>query len=285
MGSEIGGKGVELRRIQAVSEYLPMVDREDADGEFYDAVAENGEEIYAVCVRDSAVGLCCASGGGADGFLYVYIFPPHRGRGYGREAVRMAEGRMRSPKLESITTCYDCGNEAARKFARVCGYVRGFSSAYMKYQGGPFEEKPLPVRRYRDEDYAQAQKLSAEAFHQMRVGTGCFPDSVPEAPSAEMRRHWADTAAERYVYVLEDELVGYADLDGAELSCVAIKISRQGQGLGKAFVQFLVNRLLEKGHREPFLYCVVGNKARRLYDSLGFRETARGEYAKKRMKI
>lgn len=284
MEHEMDGKGVEIRRIQAVSEYLPMMDRGDADPEFYGAVAENDEEIYAVRARDTVVGLCCISGD-ADGFLYVYIFPRYRGRGYGWAAVGRAEGKMRSPNLESITTCYDCGNEAAREFARACGYVRGFSSAYMKYQGGPFEEKPLPVRQYRDEDYAQAQKLSAEAFHQMRVGTGCFPDSVPEVPSAEMRRHWADTAGERYVYVLEDELVGYADLDGAELSCVAIKISRQGQGLGKAFVRFLVNRLLEKGHGEPFLYCVVGNKARRLYDSLGFREAACGEYAKKRMKI
>ena len=284
MGTEVGGKDVEIRRIPAVSEYLPMVKREDADAEFYGAVAENDEEIYAVCGRNTVVGLACISGD-ADAFLYVYVFPRYRGRGYGRAAVRAIEGQMRSPNLESITTCYASGSEAAREFAEVCGYVRGFSSAYMKYRGGPFEEKPLPVRQYRDEDYGEAQRLSAEAFHQMRVGTGCFPDSVPETPSAEMRRHWAETAGERYVYVLEDELVGYAHIDGAELSCVAIKISRQGQGLGREFVKFLVNRLLEKGHREPFLYCVVGNKARHLYDSLGFREAARGEYAKKRVKI
>lgn len=284
MERKMDGKDVEIRKIQAVSEYLPMMDRGDADAEFYGAVAENDEEVYAVCVWDSVVGLCCISGD-ADGFLYVYIFPQYRGHGYGRAAVRTAERQMCSPNLESITTCYDINNETAREFAKMCGYRKGFSSAYMKYQGGLFEEKPLPVRPYRDEDYAEAQTLSAEAFHQMRVGTGCFPDSVPEGPSAEMRRLWAETAEERYVYVLGDEIVGYGHIDGAELSCVAIKTSRQGEGLGRGFVQFLVNRLLEKGHNEPFLYCVVGNKARRLYDSLGFQEAARGEYAKKRVKI
>lgn len=283
MQSELDVKDVKICKTQTVSEYLPMMNEEDADAEFYGAVSENDEDVYAVCDQDEVVGLSYMIGG-AEGFLYVYIFPQYRNRGYGWAAARMSERRMDSSKLESVTTCYDRNNEAAREFARACGFVKEFSSAYMKYKGELFEEKILPVRQYRDEDYGEAQKLSAEAFHQMRLGTGCFPDSIPEEPSAEMRQHWADTAEERYVYVLGDEIVGYAHIDGAELSCVAIKVARQGEGLGREFVQFLVNRLLEKGYNEPFLYCVVGNKARHLYDSLGFRKAACGEYAKKRMK-
>lgn len=283
MGNEMDAKGVKICKIQTVSAYLPMVDEADADAEFYGAVSENDEDVYAVCDQDEVVGLSYMSGD-VKGFLYVYIFPQYRNRGYGRAAVRLSERQMGSSKLESIATCYDINNEAAREFAAACGFVKEFSSAYMKYKGELFEEKMLPVRQYRDEDYGEAQKLSAEAFHQMRLSTGCFPDSVPEAPSAAMRQQWADTAEERYVYVLGDEIVGYAHIDGGELSCVAIKTSRQGEGLGRVFVKFLVNKLLGKGCREPFLYCVVGNKARRLYDSLGFRETARGEYAKKRVK-
>lgn len=276
-------KGVKICKIQAVSDYLPMMDEEDADAEFYGAVSENDEDVYAVCNRDEVVGLSYIIGD-TEGFLYVYIFPKYRNRGYGRAAVRLSERQMDFSKLESITTCYDINNEAAREFARACGFVKEFSSAYMEYSGERFEEKILPIRQYRDEDYVQAQKLSAEAFHKMRVGTGCFPNSVPAGPNAEMRRRWADTARDRYVYVLGDEIVGYACLDGAELSSVAIKITRQGGGLGREFVRFLVNRLLEKGCGKPYLYCVVGNKARHLYDSLGFREAACGEYAKKRVK-
>lgn len=280
MQNEMDAKGVRIREIQTASEYLSMIDAGDADAEFYGAVSENDEDVYAVCRQDEIVGLSyiCEE---ANAFLYVYIFPKYRNQGYGRAAARMSERRLDASKLRDITTCYDVNSETARKFAEACGFKKEFSSAYMEYTGGAFEERPLPIRQYRDEDYAQAQKLSAEAFHKMRVGTGCFPNSAPEEPSAEMRRHWADTAGDRYVYVLGDEIVGYACLDGGELSCVAIKISRQGKGLGKGFVRFLVNRLLEKGYGKPYLYCVVGNKARFLYDSLGFREAACGEYAKK----
>ena len=283
MGNEMDAKDVKICKIQAVSAYLPMVDKADADAEFYGAVSENDEDVYTVCAQDEVVGLSQIVSD-TEGFLYVYIFPRYRNRGYGRAAAGLLERRLDTSKMKDITTCYDVNSEAARKFAEACGFKKEFSSAYMRYKGGAFEEKPLPVRQYRDEDYGEAQRLSAEAFHQMRLSTGCFPDSAPEKPSAEMRQRWAETADERYVYVLGDEIVGYAHIDGGELSCVAIKIARQGEGLGREFVQFLVNRLLEKGYREPFLYCVVGNKARHLYDSLGFREAACGEYAKKRVK-
>ena len=59
------------------------------------------------------------------------------------------------------------------------------------------------------------------------------------------------------------------------------KIARQGEGFGRGFVTFLTNRLLEKG--EARLWCLVGNdKARKLYESLGYRETDRAEYSFKR---
>ena len=286
MRNTVGERAVEICKIQSVSQYFPQIDAKDADAEFYEAVAGNGEDIYGLRRENEIVGLCCIAteADGTAGFLYVYIFPKCRNREHGRAAAEAAEQRMDSPKLRTITTCWDIRSEAARSFAEACGYKKEFSSAYMKYQGEAFAEKELPIRRYQDRDFAEAQRLSAEAFHEMRVSTGCFPDSAPEEPSAEMRRHWADTAEDRYVYALGDEIVGYAHIDGAELSCVAIKISRQGEGLGREFVRFLVNRLFERGHREPFLYCVVGNRARHLYESLGFREAACSEYGKKCVK-
>ena len=130
----------------------------------------------------------------------------------------------------------------------------------------------------------EAQVLNAEAFHKMGLETGWFPKSVPESPSAEMRELWKNTADERYVYVLDDEIIGYAHIDGTELADVSIKISHQGKGYGTKFIKFLLNILLEKGYNEPFLYCVVGNKARCLYESLGFKEVTCNEYAKKNLK-
>ena len=143
-------------------------------------------------------------------------------------------------------------------------------------------DEGLPVRQYEDGDFTDVFALSAQAFHKMRLETGCFPDSAPEEPSDEVRKRWAESPEERFVYVTDHEIVGYAHLDGPELDSVSIKISQQGKGFGKRFVQYLVNLILEKETGAPSLWCVAGNdKARRLYDAVGFEERFRQEFAVK----
>ena len=160
-----------------------------------------------------------------------------------------------------------------------------FSSDCMVYSGSPFPSEDLPIRGYRDADYPAAHALTALAFHRMRLSTGSFPDSVPEAESGEMRRHWADTAGERLVYELDGKLVGYAHMEGAELDCVAVEPERQGAGIGRGLVRHAVNGILSAGHDGVFLYCVAGNRrARRLYDGLGFRTVYRNDYGVKSLK-
>ena len=71
--------------------------------------------------------------------------------------------------------------------------------------------------------------------------------------------------------------------EDAELDSVSIKPPLQGKGYGRTFVRFLTDRILEKDEGEPILWCVVGNnKARALYDSLGYRELYREDFAEKR---
>ena len=79
-----------------------------------------------------------------------------------------------------------------------------------------------------------------------------------------------------------EEIIGFAQIDGAEFSSVSIKLTHQGKGLGKEFTKFLVNRILEQGDETPYLYCIVGNdKAHKLYESLGFQEVSCNAYAEK----
>ena len=60
----------------------------------------------------------------------------------------------------------------------------------------------------------------------------------------------------------------YAD-DGKKYLSDVIK----EKGLGKEFVKYMTNRLIDRGVKEPVLWCVVGNKnARHIYDSLGYKE-------------
>lgn len=310
---------IEISKIFNASEYLPQIDKNEADEDFICAVAENSEDVCAVLYRKAAVGLALLEEG-PNAFLYVYIFPPYRHRGFGKAAVLLLEqelglhdgvipdgtiqygaphdGAMQDGDIQGgaphdsaphgladISTCYRSDDPIACSFAGRCGYEKEFASDYMVYSGPRFEAAEIPVRQYRDQDYLEAQALSAEAFHRMRLGTGCFPDSAPEPPNDEERKDWADTAQERFVYRDGDEIIGYAHIRGNEISSVSVKPGCQGKGVGKAFLKYLVNTLTDTGSTDISLYCVVGNdRARRLYDSLGFVPVYRNDYAKKKRK-
>lgn len=282
MNRDTGASGIEIRKIADALNYLDKIDRTDADADFYNDVIHNRNTIYAIAGDGDTVGLCCIYDD-ADAFLYIYIFPENRHKGYGYLAACAAEWQILSTPRLRIGTAYDTRNEIAGKFAEKCGYAKKFSTAVLRYRGERFDLPVLPIRKHRDEDFHEAFALSAEAFHVMRLETGHDPNSVPYTADEEMRQHCRDTADERYIYVLGDEIVGCAHVDGAEIDNVAIKISHQGKGLGKMFVKYLVNEILDKKQDDPFLFCLSANKkARRLYDSLGFEETACNAYAVKK---
>lgn len=272
---------ITICRAKTPSAYLPNIDPHDADAEFLREAAGDAGGFFAVFCAERPVGLAQALGG-ADAFLYLYLFPAHRGKGYARAALALLERQLQSGGARKITTCYRADDARAGAFAAQSGYRRKFSSDLMRCTRLPWDVEDAHIRPYRDDDYPQAHALYAEAFHRMRVQTGCFPDSVPEQPSEQMRSHWADTARERFVYELGGEIVGYAHVERNELAAVAIQPSRQGMGIGKRFVRYLTARILAEGYPEVLLYCVVGNeRARRLYDALGFTAVQRSDYAGK----
>ena len=272
---------VTIHKIDDVSTYLPQIDYMDVDADFYNDVAKNSENIRAICVDDDVVGLCFINDD-ADSYVYVCVFKNYRNRGFGYRAVCALEQLLATS--QSISTAYNSNNEIAKKFAEKCGFVKRLSSVVMQYDGEAFELPALPIRKHRDEDFIEAYTMSAEAFHIMRLETGYFPDSIPFVPDEDVRQQCLETAEERYIYEVNNEIVGCAHIDGAELDNVAIKISHQGKGLGRLFVKYLVNEILQKGIDKPFLYCIDQNqKARQLYNSLGFKEIACNVYATKRI--
>lgn len=266
-------------------EYLPQIDRNEADSDFMHAVSENDEDIYSILHQEATVGLALLEGD-SYAFLYIYIFPIYRRRGFGKAAALLLEQKLCTYNPVEISTCYRIDDSVAHAFAKGFGYIKEFSSDYMTYSGPGFKLAAVPVRPYQDQDYLEAHFLSAEAFHLMRLSTGCFPDSVPDPPSEEARKYWADTANERLVYMSGEEIVGYAHVQGSEISSVSVKPNCQGKGMGKAFLKYIVNMLINTGCTSISLYCVVGNDhARHLYDELGFIRVYRNDYAKKKIRV
>lgn len=276
---------IEIIKLDDVTPYQEKIDCKDAEPWLWEEVSENGDEIFFIRASDAVVGTAYISDE-ARAYVYVYIFPEYRNRGYGEAAVIAAEQMIRTTPLIRIGTVYNERSEAAKRLAEKHGYLKKYSSALMQYHGEKFEEPELPVRKYRDEDFDEAATLSAEAFHVMRLSTGCFPDSVVAQATEEDRKYCAENAENEYVIELNGEIVGYGAIDGTELDEVSIRIPHQGKGLGRKFVKYLTNRILEKSEGEPTLWCVVGNvKARNLYDSLGFKEIYRDDFAEKKFGV
>ncbi len=282
MKNHIPGDNIEIRKAENPSKYLPRIPRVDTEADFYSEVEENSGEIYEISVCGEVIGLAYIEDD-EEAFVYVYIFAEHRRKGYSYPAALAAEKSIKASPVKSIQTGYDANNALAKRLAEKCGYAPGFASAIMKYGGEKLVEKPLPIRAYCDEDFLEAYTLTDEAFHKMRLDTGLFPDSKLAPPTDKERAHWNETASERFVYEKDGEIVGCGRICADALSFIAIKIARQGEGFGRDFVIYLTNRLLEKDEGKARLWCLVGNdKARKLYESLGYRETDRAEYSFKR---
>ncbi|WP_256310794.1 GNAT family N-acetyltransferase [Tissierella carlieri] len=257
-----------------------LIDFEDADAEFLTAYNNREENIYCLYNYDKLVGIAQIITN-KRAFLYIFINPSYRGNGIGFNALKLCEEKLYENDIEQIMTTYRIDNPYSKAFANKHGYTRKFSSVYMRYSGSQFDVQELFIRNYCDDDYESAHEMYAKAFHEMRISVGDFPDSVIEQPNDKMRQYWAETSNERLVYIRNSEIVGYAHIDGNEIGSVSVKSQKQGQGIGRSFVKYICNKILAEGNEAVFLYCVAGNRAKSLYDSLGFQEIYTCEYATK----
>ena len=235
-------KGIELRKVTNIAALLPLVNISEADAEFLYVLQNNADIIRTVYHDDTLVGIVQAERTPDFLYGYIYIFPVHRRRGYGKAVLQQLE-EQHSPACREIMICYRGDDPSAGALSKSCGYTTTYTSDYMVYTGQAFESEPLPVRPYCDADYGAAQALAAEVFHRMRLSTGCFPTSAPDVPSEEERREWAETAAERLVYVQDGAIVGIAHVVGSEIDSLAIHTDHQGKGIGRKFLKHIINRI------------------------------------------
>ena len=117
-----------------------------------------------------------------------------------------------------------------------------------------------------------------------RIASIDFPNSVPAPQSEAGRKAWLNDAENYLLYIENGEIVGVGHLCGEEIGSVSVRIDKQGKGIGKKFVMYLINCIFERGYDRVCLECVVGNPARKLYDSLGFKELYTQRFANKKMK-
>jgi mycothiol synthase len=244
-------------------------------------LAEAPELFITAFIEDKLVALAQVNEPASQSYLTVFVAPQYRRQGIGSAMVKYAENKLRAGGTQKVRSSFRVGHQSSLAFAHKLGYDKYFSSALMQRTGDPFPLKELPVRLYSDEDYLASQSMYAAAFHEMRVRVGCFPDSVIAQPSEKERKAWKEDAENRLVYEINGEIVAYSHLSGHELSSISVRTDFQGLGIGRKFVMYLCNEIYERGSASVDLWCVVGNYARNLYDSLGFKEKYIMEFMRK----
>jgi len=256
------------------------LDLSDAGAEILIELKTKNEDLHAISYKNKLVGLALVEHG-KRAFLYVYVAPSYRCKGIGSKALELSEQILSKGETKEILACYKTSSTESKAFAEKFCYKGNFQSKYMKYHGEKFnlnDREVANIRDYKKEDYSVAQKLSATAFHQMRVNTGCFPESVVEKPSESSKKYWSETCDQRYILIDKDEIIGHARVVENEIDSLSIKQEHQGKGFGRNFTKFLCNTILNEKHDYVCLYCVVGNKAMFLYESLGFKEVYTAEF-------
>lgn len=245
-----------------------MLRQDSQNGALFLRVLQDMPKAHEVVfLEEQLVALTCQAPN--DRLLMIFVAQASRRHSVGTAILHRAEERFSEGAVSGF---YNIRCTAAEAFAQKHGYMRHYDSAYMQYAGEPFPSCELPVRPYTDADYSETQAVRANAFHRMRVLTGDFPESEIAQPSGGERREWAEDAENIFLYTENGGILGAGFLEGNEIFSVSVRIDRQRQGIGRKFVPYLVNELLRRGHQTVALECVVGNPARKLYDSLDFRE-------------
>lgn len=275
---ELRYKEISENKYAEVREML-LQDIETSE-EFLWALQNEPETLTAAYEEGKIVAVAQIIPGKKVACLNVFVSPQYRRKGIGQSVVQYGENKL-NKEASKIITNFHADNEVSKIFARKFGYERQFSSAYMKHTEGPFSIGEIPVRLYVDEDYLQSHALYAQAFHEMRIKVGDFPDSMIEQPSEKNRQGWKADAANRFTCEENHEIAGHGHLEGNEIGSVSVRTDLQGHGIGKKFVMYLCNEIYNRGYKEVVLWCVVGNTARKLYDSLGFKELYIAEFAYK----
>lgn len=211
----------------------------------------------------------------------IFVSKEYRRMGIG--AVLMAKADQLLSENEaverSIGVCME-GDRCSLQFLYKHGYYTSYSSYLMEREGAPLPESNISVRQYEEDDYEICHHIREIAFYQMHERAGILP-SYYFPPNDTERKRFADDRNNRFVMLLDGEIAAVGIIDGSELSHVSVRPNVQSRGYGRAFVSFLINEIMRRGEKNVKLWVVKGNPAKRLYESLGFKEKSLSHWVTK----
>ncbi|WP_438351024.1 GNAT family N-acetyltransferase [Paenibacillus sp. FA6] len=202
----------------------------------------------------------------------IFVSKEYRRMGIGTALIAKADKLLSQNEAveRSMGACLD-GDRSSLQFLYKNGFYISYSSYIMEREGEPLPESHTSIRQYEDDDYLIFHSISEIAFYKMHERVGILP-SYYFPPNERERKSFVEDRNNRFVMLIDSEIVGVGVIDGSELSHISVHPDIQSRGYGRAFVSFLVNEIMRRGEKIVNLGVVKGNPAKKLYESLGFKE-------------
>jgi ribosomal protein S18 acetylase RimI-like enzyme len=202
----------------------------------------------------------------------IFVSKEYRRLGIGAALMAQAD-KLLSQNVaveRSIGVCIE-GDLSSKQFLYKNGYYVSYSSYIMVRENEALPERDIIVRQYEDDDYLICHDIWEIAFYKMHKSVGLLP-TYYFPPNERERKRFVDDRNNRFVMLVDGEIVAVGVIDGNELSHVSVRPDLQSRGYGRAFVSFLVNEIMRRGEKIVKLGVVKGNPAKKLYECLGFKE-------------
>jgi ribosomal protein S18 acetylase RimI-like enzyme len=202
----------------------------------------------------------------------LFVNKEYRRMGIGTALIAKADKLLSQNEAveRSMGACLD-GDRSSLQFLYKNGYYISYSSYIMEREGESLPERNISVRQYEDDDYLKCQIISEIAFYKMHELVGMLP-SFYFPPNERERKCFSENRNNMFVMLIDCEIVAVGVIGGSELCHVSVRPELQSRGYGRAFVSFLVNEIMRRGEKIVKLGVVKGNPAKKLYESLGFKE-------------
>lgn len=253
-----------IRAMLSEDEYL--------DETFQRNEASFPDGILVARKHKSTVGFLAFSGMKRGTRTTIFVSKDYRRQGIGTALIAKADALLTSNVVveRSMGACRG-GDIDSLQFLYKHGYYVNYSSYLMEYEGNPLIESAITVRQYEDDDYLAFSHISEMAFYKLHERLGMLPTYF-YLPEEWERKAFLESRNDRFVMLVDNEMVAVGVIEGNELHHVSVRTDRQSRGYGRAFVSFLVNEIMRRGEKTVKLGVVQGNPAKKLYDSLGFKE-------------
>jgi ribosomal protein S18 acetylase RimI-like enzyme len=211
----------------------------------------------------------------------IFVSKAYRRMGIGTELMKMADKLFSQNEAVERSTgvCRD-GDRSSLQFLYKNGYYISYSAYIMEREGESLPERNISVRQYENDDYLICQSISEIAFYKMHELVGMLP-SFYFPPNERERKSFLEDRNNIFVMLIDCEIVAVGIICGSELCHVSVRPELQARGYGRAFVSFLVNEIMRRGEKIVKLGVVKGNPAKKLYESLGFKEKSLNHWVTK----